>query len=294
MFSWLAKAFDTALRLPETMDLQHVSNLIVDAFDNVMGKDSHGLQESRHAPKKEDKANDLKYSEQVGPPSVPLCLLRSVRFSIVFCAPAYIGVFTQAGPAHVVRVKLITFFNTKQSSHLAPVNKTPRTSGGLSSSSPSNIRPLITHHNRYSPLDSSLNSYTPSKMAELGKEYPVADVDDAAGFMAFARALREKKAREAEAAAKLQADQDASGQQNGFANGFDDFGGQSSDAANGSAPVSGSNDAWPSGKLTLPTRPNIQKTTTDIDLLMKEPQTRVTMTAFVTLKTNTTVTTTRL
>ncbi|RHZ71134.1 hypothetical protein CDV55_105259 [Aspergillus turcosus] len=83
-------------------------------------------------------------------------------------------------------------------------------------------------------------------MAELGKEYPVADVDDAAGFMAFARALREKKAREAEAAAKLQADQDASGQQNGFANGFDDFGGQSSDAANGSAPVSGSNDAWPS------------------------------------------------
>ncbi|KAF7116046.1 hypothetical protein CNMCM5793_003967 [Aspergillus hiratsukae] len=97
MFSWLAKAFDTALKLPETMDLKHVSDLIVDAFDNVVGKDSHGLQESRHAPKKEDKANDLKYSQQVGPPSVPLSLLRSVHFSIMFCAPDYIVVFAQAG-----------------------------------------------------------------------------------------------------------------------------------------------------------------------------------------------------
>jgi hypothetical protein len=95
---------------------------------------------------------------------------------------------------------------------------------------------------------------TPSKMTELGKEYPVADVEDAAGFMAFARDFIEKKAREAEAAAKLQADQDASGQENGFTNGFDDFGGQPSVDANESAPVSASNDAWPSGKLTLTMR----------------------------------------
>jgi hypothetical protein len=110
MFSWLAKAFDTALRLPETMDLKQVSDMIIDAFDNVMGKDSQGLQESRHAPKKDDKAKKLKYSQQVGPPSVHFSLLLSVRFSIVFCAPDYIGVFAQAGHAHVVRVKLITFF----------------------------------------------------------------------------------------------------------------------------------------------------------------------------------------
>lgn len=91
-------------------------------------------------------------------------------------------------------------------------------------------------------------------MAELAKEYPVADVDDAAGFMAFARALREKKAREAAAAAKTQADQDTSTQLNGFANGSNDFGGQSPVDANGSAPVSASNDAWPSGKLASTTR----------------------------------------
>ncbi|RHZ60343.1 uncharacterized protein CDV56_101864 [Aspergillus thermomutatus] len=84
-------------------------------------------------------------------------------------------------------------------------------------------------------------------MAELSKEYPVADVDDAAGFMAFARALREKQAREAAAAAKTQPDQEASGQQNRFANASDDFGGQSSVDANGSAPMSASNDVWLSG-----------------------------------------------
>lgn len=84
MFSWLAKAFDTALRLPGTMDLKQVSGMIIDAFDNVMGKDSQGLQESRHAPKKKDKAKELKYSRQVGPPSVHFSLLLSVRFSIVF------------------------------------------------------------------------------------------------------------------------------------------------------------------------------------------------------------------
>ncbi|KAF7155066.1 hypothetical protein CNMCM5623_005274 [Aspergillus felis] len=231
MFSWLAKAFDTALRLPETMDLKQVSDMIIDAFDNVVGKDSHGLQESRHAPKKEDKAKNLKYSQQVGRPSVHFSVLLSVRFSIMFCAPDYIGVFAQAGHAHV-------------SSHVGPINKTSRTSGGLSF--PSNIRPLKPRHSRYSSGDSSYNSYTPSKMAELTKEYPVADVDDAAGFMAFARALREKQAREAAAAAKTQADLDTSTQQNGVANDFNDFGGQSSVDANGSAPVSASNDAWPS------------------------------------------------
>ncbi|GFF90346.1 LOW QUALITY PROTEIN: hypothetical protein IFM47457_08459 [Aspergillus lentulus] len=224
MFSWLAKAFDTALRLPGTMDLKQVSGMIIDAFDNVMGKDSQGLQESRHTPKKEDKAKELKYFRQVGSPSVHFSLL----LSHCVCAPDYIGVFAQAGHAHV-------------SSQVAPVNKTPRTSGGLSF--PSSIRPVKPCH---SSGDSSYNSYTPSKMAELAKEYPVADVDDAAGFMAFARALREKKAREAAAAAKTQADQDTSTQLNGFANGSNDFGGQSPVDANGSAPVSASNDTWPS------------------------------------------------
>ncbi|GFF86290.1 hypothetical protein IFM53868_04762 [Aspergillus udagawae] len=229
MFSWLAKALDTTLGLPETMDLKQVSDMIIDAFDNIMGKDSHGLQESRHAPKKEDKAKNLKYSQEVSPPSVHFSVLLRVRFSIMFCAPDYIGVFAQAGHAHV-------------SSHVAPVNKTPRTSGGLSF--PSNIRPLKPRHSRYSSGDSSHNSSTPSKMAELAKEYPVADVDDAAGFMAFARALREKQAREAATAAKTQADQDTSTQQNGHANGFNDSGGQSPVDVNGSAPVSAFNDAW--------------------------------------------------
>jgi hypothetical protein len=110
MFSWLANVFDTALRLPETMDLKQVSDMIINAFDNVMGKDSQGLQESRHAPKKEDKAKELKYSQQVGPPFVHFSVLGSVRFGIVFCAPGHIGVFAQAGHAHIVRVKLIAFF----------------------------------------------------------------------------------------------------------------------------------------------------------------------------------------
>ncbi|KAF4258885.1 hypothetical protein CNMCM8812_006077 [Aspergillus fumigatus] len=225
MFSWLANVFDTALRLPETMDLKQVSDMIINAFDNVMGKDSQGLQESRHAPKKEDKAKELKYSQQVGPPFVHFSVLGSVRFGIVFCAPGHIGVFAQAGHAHIV----------------VPVNKTSRTSGGLSS--PSNTRPLKPCH---SSGGSSYNKHTPSKMAELATKYPVADVDDAAGFMAFARALREKQAREAAAAAKIQAEQSTSTQLNGFANGSNDFGGQSPVGANGSDPVSASNDAWPS------------------------------------------------
>ncbi|EAW13836.1 uncharacterized protein ACLA_068640 [Aspergillus clavatus NRRL 1] len=181
--------------MTDQIDIKQVSEMLCDAFDNVMANKTGGLTESVHAPKADSKT-------------------RTTR--------------------------------SAQSYYLTPINKPPPTSSSTHIDTPAHINPVKptrSQGNTPSKDHRSFNSNTPSKMAEISKDFPVANVDDAAGFMAFARALREKQALEAAAAGKTQT-ADGSGQQNENNDAWGAFSG-GEPTTNEPVLASGPNDAWP-------------------------------------------------